>query len=256
MRALSLIFKCTVLELVRSKTLIGAFILAIVFVGVSSLMGSVTLGDRLMVVRVIGLAAISLFSVGFAVISGTKLLEKELKARTVFHVLSKPIHRSSFVFGKWLGMWMTSSMLVWVMGGVLICWMWVLSGRFEVELLSPLFLYSFELFVVCGLAMFFSSIVVTAPFLGGLFTAMVWVCGRSVEIILKFSESLSSPLKEIVGGIGKGLPQLYVFSSADSVVYGADFSIDKLIWLCAYALAYGVVLTLIASFIFEKREIQ
>lgn len=256
MRALFLIFKCTVLELIRSKTLLGAFILALVFVGVSSLMGSVTLGDRLMVVRVIGIAAISIFSVGFAVISGTKLLERELKARTVFHVLSKPIERRAFVFGKWLGMWMTSSLLVWVMGGVLIFWMWIIGGRFEVELLSPLFLYSFELFVVCGLAMFFSSIVVTAPFLGGLFTALIWVCGRSAEIILRFSDSLTSPVKELVGVVGKGLPQLYVFSSADYVVYGALISAQNIAWLCGYGFAYGAVLTLIASFIFERREIQ
>ena len=255
MRALLLILKYTVLELVRSKTLLGAAILAVIVVGAASIIGSVTLGDRVMVVRVIGLAAISLFSVGFVVVSGTRLLEKELKARTVFHVLSKPIPRWSFVFGKCLGMWITSVMLVAIMGGIFLGAIFCLSGRFESELLIPLLLYCFELLVVCGIALFFSSIVVT-PFLGGLFAGLLWVCGRSADIIARFGAELSSPMNSIVSGIGKGLPQLYQFSSADSIVYGTAIPAQSVFLICAYGITYGAVLTLIASFIFEKRDIQ
>lgn len=246
---------CTFLELIRSKTLIAALIFAVLFILISSLLGSVTLGDQTLVVKSLGLAALSLSSVGFSIFSGTKLIDQELKARTIFTVISKPIPRSAYVFGKGLGMWFSSVSLLLVMSFILILWSFILGDKKAQLLIEATLLMSFELLVVSSLAIFFTALFVT-PILGGLATGLIWIIGRTGEYIYQFAENLPGVLSSIVKAIGVVVPQFYRYVQAEPILYGNGFSALELLASFGYSVCYAALLLFFATLIFERKNIE
>ena len=241
-------------ESVRSKILYSIMFFALVLVAVSAFFGTVTIGDQVMVIKDFGLMSISLFSVAFAVISGSTLLYKELSKKTVYNILAKPVSRAQFVLGKYLGMYVTVAVLASLMGLGLSLFVSMFEGRADMLLFEAYFYILLELLIVCAAAMFFSSIVVT-PMLSGLFTFGVFLAGRSAAQMLYFvspqSDSLGATAIRFLCSI---LPRLDILNVGNDLVYGASISKDHLLWAVLYALAYSGVLLILASVIFKRRE--
>ena len=76
----------TVRETIRSKILYSLFFFLILLLAVSAFFGTVTIGDQEKVIKDFGLFALSLFSVLYAVISGSLLLAKELQRKTLYNL--------------------------------------------------------------------------------------------------------------------------------------------------------------------------
>lgn len=246
---------CTYLELIRSKALLAALFFALLFISISSLLGSVTLGDKSLVVKSMGLAALSLSCVGFSIFSGTRLIDQELKARTIFTVISKPIRRSAYVFGKGLGIWFSGVSLLLVMSFVLILWSIILGDQKSHLLIEATFLMSLELLIVSALAIFFTALFVT-PILGGLATGFIWLIGRMGEYLYQFAENLPPFLSSIVKGIGMVVPQFYRYVQAEPILYGDGFTSLELISSFGYSICYAALLLVFASLIFERKNIE
>lgn len=242
-------------ESVRSKILYSTLFFALLLVGLSAFFGSVTIGDQVLVIKNFGLTSISLFSVAFAVISGSALLQKELSRKTVYNILAKPVSRAEFVLGKYFGMVATVALLVALMGAALSLFVSIFEGRFDLLLCAGYGYTLLELLIVCAAALLFSSIVVT-PLLSGLFTFGIFLAGRSVGYLLFFltsadEHSLHSILFRTLYWL---LPRLDVLNIGNDIVYGASIDKTNFIWSLLYALGYsGIMLTLATAF-FSRRE--
>lgn len=242
-------------ESIRSKILYSTLFFAVMLIAVASLFGMVTIGDQVRVIKDFGLFAISLATIAYAVISGSALLQKELAKKTVYNILAKPVERSEFLIGKFLGMVFTSTTLLALMAAGLSVYVALFEGRFDLLLLQAYLLMWLEVVLVCAAAIFFSAIVVT-PLLNGLFTLGFFVAGRSVPFILYFVEEAK------VSGLGAyvieafywGLPHLHRFNVANDVVYGDVVSLDKMALLGIYGFSYATILLLIATVVFRRRE--
>lgn len=242
-------------ESVRSKVLYSIMFFALLMVGVSAFFGTVTIGDQVIVIKDFGLMSISIFSVAFAVISGSALLYKELSKKTVYNILAKPVSRAQFVVGKYLGMYVTAAVMAALMGLGLSLFVLMFEGKADLNLFYAYFYILLELMIVCAAAIFFSSIVVT-PMLSGLFTFGVFLAGRSVTHMLYFvspehADSLTAKLLKALTWI---LPRLDMMNIGNDLVYGASISKDHLVWSIAYALGYAGILLILATAIFKRRE--
>ena len=81
------------------------------------------------------LFAVSLFSTVITVVLGSTLLQKELGKRTILNLLSKPVARWEFIVGKFLGLFLTLTVIVWVMSLLAISALWAFEGRPDWNLL-------------------------------------------------------------------------------------------------------------------------
>src|SRR3954466_8842732 len=90
-------------EAVRARILHGLFALALATTGYSLIVGAYTAKNQLRVVSDLGAAAISLYAVIVAVVLGATSLYRELELKTLFPILARPISRSEYVLGKYLG---------------------------------------------------------------------------------------------------------------------------------------------------------
>ncbi|MCO6431483.1 MAG: hypothetical protein J5J00_11535 [Deltaproteobacteria bacterium] len=244
-------------ESIRSKVLYSVMFFAAVLVLVSTFFGTVTIGDQVKVIKDFGLFSVSIFSIAFAVISGTTLLFKELQRKTIYNILSKSVYRWQFLLGKYFGMLLTASTLVVSMGLSLLAYLWFFEGGPDFLILSAMFFMVLELVIVCAAAMLFSSIVVT-PLLSGLFTFATFLAGRSTEYLLYFVQykEVDGLAADLLVALNKLLPNLDKLNVVNEVVYGEAYAlpVERMLWSSVYALCYAGVLLIAANMIFRRRE--
>lgn len=244
-------------ESVRSKILYTLVFFALLLLIASTFFGTVTIGDQVKVIKDFGLFGISVFSMAYVVLTGASLLQKELKGKTVYNILSKAVTRSEFLTGKYFGLLLTAVLLAVIMSLGLMAYLYLFEARLDFLILYSCFFLILELAIICAASIFFSSIVVT-PVLAGLFTLGVFLAGRSSQYISYFSS------QGLVKGAGKRffdileyvIPGLDKLNVANEIVYmnTASITAEKIIWSGLYTLSYASVLLIIANIIFNKRE--
>ncbi|PYQ70023.1 MAG: hypothetical protein DMG04_26180, partial [Acidobacteria bacterium] len=106
-------------ESVRDKILYNLVLFAILMIGASYVIGQLTAGQDVKIIKDLGLAATTLFGLFIAVFIGIGLVSKEVERRSIYSLLSKPIHRYQFVLGKYAGLVLTLVVNILVMAAAL-----------------------------------------------------------------------------------------------------------------------------------------
>src|SRR5207249_10405502 len=104
---------------VRDKVLYNLVAFAILLIGASYLLGQLTAGQDVKIIKDLGLAATSLFGLFIAIFIGIGLVSKEVERRSIYSLLAKPIHRYQFVLGKYAGLVLTLVVNILVMDAAL-----------------------------------------------------------------------------------------------------------------------------------------
>jgi len=243
-------------EAVRNKILYSVVLFAVLLVGVSAFFGSVSIGEQEKVIKDFGLFSLSFFGAVIAILAGVSLLNKELKQKTVFNILSKPVRRSEFIVGKHLGLTLTVSILISLMGVGLVIFVACFEGRVDWLLFQGIFLVLMECTVVAAVAIFFSSLVVTTT-LSGIFTLGTYIAGRSIAYLsyyLSQGENQNTALSTLVKILDWVLPDLSLFNAGNALVYGTALGPEYALTALCYAVAYSTVLLVLAALIFEHRD--
>src|SRR3954466_14030913 len=115
-------------EAVRARVLHGLFALALATAGYSLVVGAFALHSSLRVVSDLGAASISVYGIVVAVVLGATSLYRELALKTIFPILARPIRRSEYLVGKYLGTVLTLAVFIAANSGVLLLALGVQAG--------------------------------------------------------------------------------------------------------------------------------
>ena len=116
-------------EAVRARVLHGLFALALATAGYCLVVGAFALNSSLRVVSDLGAASISIYGIVVAVVLGATSLYRELELKTIFPILARPIRRSEYLVGKYLGTVLTLAVFIAANSGVLLLALGVEAGR-------------------------------------------------------------------------------------------------------------------------------
>ena len=116
-------------EAVRARILHGLFALALGTAGYSLVVGAFALSSSLRVVSDLGAASISIYGIVVAVVLGATSLYRELELKTIFPILARPIKRSEYLVGKYLGTVLTLAVFIAADSGALLLALGVEGGR-------------------------------------------------------------------------------------------------------------------------------
>ena len=111
-------------ESVRDKVLYNLVVFAVLLMAASYLIGQLTAGQDIKIIKDLGLAAIATFGLMIAVFIGIGLVWKEVERRSIYALLTKPISRAQFIVGKYFGLVLTLAVNVVVM---VVAWYAVLA---------------------------------------------------------------------------------------------------------------------------------
>ncbi len=112
-------------ESVRDKVLYNLAAFAILLMGTSYLLGQLTAGQDLKIMKDLGLSAMAVFGLFMAVFIGIGLVSKEVERRSIYNLMAKPIQRYQVVLGKYAGLVVTLTVNVIIMTVALYLVLWI-----------------------------------------------------------------------------------------------------------------------------------
>ena len=268
MRAASWVALSVFRESVRDRVFYNLVLFAVLLVGASLLLGQLTAGQDVKIIKDLGLAATSLFGLFVAIFVGINLVSKEIERRSIYPLLAKPLRRSEFIVGKYLGLLLTLAVNVAVMTvaiyAVLLYMSYGVPARlqqaWDTPALSPSLLIAIgliyvELAVVTAVALFFSTY--SSPVLSAIFTLGVYVIGQFSTDLKQLDTIVDSP---VAIGIAKAcyyvLPDFSRFDVKLAVVHGLPVTSGFVASSVAYGAAYIAALVVGGIVLFSRRDFK
>lgn len=242
-------------EAIRDKILYSLLFFALLMMGASVLLGTLTIGEQLKIVKDMGLAAISVFGTLIAIFVGIGLVYKEIDRRTIYNIISKPVSRHRFLLGKYIGMILTLVIEVAVMSSVFLILIIILKHSLDISLLKAVLLIFFELMVVTAVAILFSTF--STPTLSGMFTLAIYVIGHlTMDLKMFGAKSEIVLVKMVTGFLYYFLPNLENFNIKGKVVHHIPVSWEYISFSMAYGVLYITIILLVSMAIFQRRDFK
>ena len=255
-------------ESVRDKVLYNLVLFAVLMIGASYLIGQLTAGQDLKIIKDLGLSASSVFGLFIAVFIGIGLVSKEVERRSVYSLLTKPIDRWQMILGKYAGLTLTLAVNVAIMAtavyAVLAYMAWGTPANvakawdapaLDPAMLKAMTLVLFELMIVTAIALFFSTF--STPILSAALTVGLFVAGRFGEDLRNFDQAVDSPAAVAVArGLYWVLPNFAQFDVTSQVVHGQPVPLGYLALAGAYAALYIAMLLAASVIVFSRRDFQ
>ena len=268
MRTIWLIAVAVFKESVRDRVPYTMVVFAVLLMAASFLIGQMTAGQDMKIIKDLGLAALSMFGLFIAIFIGIGLVSKEVEKKSVFGLLSKPVSRTQFILGKYAGLVMTLAVNLGVMtlayygvlfyvnmtasAGVRASWP---APAMDPRLLIAIGLLFAELMLVTALALFFSTY--SSPMLATLLTIGLWVAGHFNADLRNFENVVDSAAAAAVArAVYYILPNLAPFDVKAEVVYGMPLSMRQVLYTLAYGGVYITTLLTAAVAIFRRRDFK
>jgi ABC-type transport system involved in multi-copper enzyme maturation permease subunit len=233
---------------------LGILILALGFIASALLLASLAIDQQVRVILDWGLFCISAFGVLLAILMGVSQVHKEIRRKNLYVVLTRPIHRWQYVFGKYLGMAFTLLIEVSALALALVALLAMEGLTPSPLLVKALLLILVEILVVGALAVFFASF--SSPYLSGLFTLGIFIAGRSLDALEKLAGKIIHPvLSALFKALVFILPDFGHFNLSNRVVHQIALGWQEVAWLVAYGLGYLATVLFLSAWIFSKRDL-
>lgn len=265
MKTIWLISSGTFGEAIRRRTLLIFLAVAAVVLILGAANSSFQPGKDTLVVETLGLGVIGLVGVFISVILGINLLPTEIERRTIYTILSKPVHRYQFLCGKFLGGLITVLASTFVMATVFLLLFLIKERGFSHEAINAcqgVLLLVFQILLVCAIAMFFSVFV--SPFVNFFLTLAVFLLGLSSSVTeaLASNSDPTHPKNPIVVLVFEVIhfviPDFTKYNSQNHILSPNLVINNQAVYMTTnilYALVYSAILIIIAAVIFERREV-
>ena len=253
MGCVSVIAMNTFRESLRDKILYNLLFFALLLIGASVLLADLTIMEHRKIVTDMGLAALNLFGVIIAIFVGIGLVSKEIERRTVYTIMARPISRTQFILGKYLGLAFTLLVNVGVMLFVYLATLWIYGAPIHASLLQAVQLIFIELLLVTAIALLFSTF--SSATLSAILTLALYVIGHLTADLKGIAEkSDNETVKAIMTSLYYICPNLEVLNIKGQAALGVPLASSYQLLVSAYGLAYTAVLLTMACLIFQRRD--
>jgi Cu-processing system permease protein len=266
MRAARLVAWAVFRESLRDRVPLSIVVFAVALIAASYLISQLTAGQDVKIIKDLGLAALSALGLLIAILIGIGLVSKEVERRSIYALLAKPLTRTQFIIGKYLGLVLTLAVNLCAMTlafYVLLLFVqltatgpekaaWAAPAADPRMLVAVLLVFG-ELMLITAVALFFSTF--SSPLLAALLTLGLWVAGHFNADLRHFEAVLDVPaLVLLLRAMYYLLPNLSPFDVKAEVVYGVPVAFSHVALTFAYAAAYIGAVLLVAVAVFRRRD--
>lgn len=253
MRALLVVAGNTYRETIRDKILYNLVLFAVLLIGTSVLLGTLTIGEQSRIVNDLGLAAINLFAVIIAIFVGIGLVAKEIERRTIYTILARPITRVQFILGKYLGLGFIIVVNIAVMFAMFLATVWLSGNTIHGSLFQAVELILVETLLVMAIALFFSTF--SSPILSATMTLGFYVIGHLTSDLKAIADKSQSQLTEVVlTTVYYVCPNLEFMNVKGQAAGGVLVEVVYQMTATAYGLLYAGLILMGACLIFQQRD--
>ena len=250
-----LIARNTFREAIRDRALLGLVVAGLALIALTQLLGLIAMGEGLRLTVDLGLSGISVLGLLAILLVGTSLVAKEIERRTIYNLLSRPIERSTYLIGKWLGLSSALTVFATVLG--LALWgLLALRGApgHGWAILESTYLAVLELSVLTSVAVLFSAL--STPVLSALYTLGLFMTGSWSGDLRALAEKLPGAFGTMVATVANLVPNLPLFNMRALAASGDVTAPLHLAIASVYALLYCGCALALATSAFQTRDFK
>ncbi|RME86175.1 MAG: hypothetical protein D6785_03630 [Planctomycetota bacterium] len=227
---------------------------AIVYLGGSPVIGAISAGEEVKIIQDMGLGALSFLGVIVAILVGTTLVYQEVEKRTLYTILSKPVHRYQFILGKFLGLCLVLTVITFFMSLIFFGFLWYQKIPIHLGHFQAILLQLFALFLLTAIATFFSSI--TTPILTAFFTISFYIAGTTIySVVMKNRlRHLSETWIPLYKALNAVIPNFYFFNMNVRAAHGMSMPWTEFGFSLLYGSLYIIILIIFSILLFDRRD--
>lgn len=240
----------TAREIVRDRifyVILGFGLFLILF---SLLLGALSFEEQQRILFNLSVSAVHIFSVFLVFFLGAFAIAKEIEKQTFAVILARPVSRSIFLVGKWLGVFIIMAVSVVLI--MILVW-----GLLGFENLGSLLLISLgiilEALVLLSLSFFLSLLF--RPYFALFVSFGVYLIGHFLEELRFFAKKSQSEFykgfSEIVSHV---FPNLQMFNFRYMEFFSSGVEMQKLALALAHAALWVFVFLLLGVYVFKRRD--
>lgn len=242
-------------ETIRDKILYNVLLFALGFAILSGIVSQWSMSQEEKLMQDFGLTIISVFGILIAVFIGIGLLYKELDKRTIYTILSKPISRGQFLWGKYFGLILTLAINFALMAVGLLFVLWLFTGILKVKLLLAVGMIFFQMSILVAVSLFFA--VYASPVVSAVLTLFVFVAGNFSADITALNPGIDNPVFiNILNVLFYIMPNFSLLNINSQIVHGLPLYYMEIIWGIVYSMAYSTILLFFATMVFNRKNLK
>ncbi|MEQ8846409.1 ABC transporter permease [Botrimarina sp.] len=229
-----------------------------------------TFGEDVKMLKDSGLSTIMVLAIIFAVWTASVSVADEIEGKTALTLLSKPIRRRDFVFGKYLGI-VWAVLLMYVMLGLILLACvsykvvydaretsnptpdWQLCYEEMISTAPGLVLAFLETSVLAAISVAISTRLPMLPNL--LICGAVYVLGHLTPLVVRSSIGQNEFVQFFGKFLSVVLPMLDHLNIQAAIAGGQPVPLTYLAWATLYSLLYIAIAMLVALILFEDRDL-
>jgi ABC-type transport system involved in multi-copper enzyme maturation permease subunit len=273
MSAVYRVARATFFEAWRRRFLNAILIFAVLIIGSSWSLAYLQPGAELTLLIDVGLGSIRFFGMLIAVFLGVRLIADELEKRTIHTLLAKPVTRSQFLFGKFVGALATVWSNIVLMGIAFYIVFAIKAPQFRnmdpekgpvvrmdfmyANIAKAIGLSLLEVGCVVAIAVMASTIF--SWILAAIFSFFVYFVGQGVDFfrtLAEHHERVQSAIQRAIFALLYAvLPHFELFDVREAILKDQFLPWSTLGKIVATGFLYMIIAALIAWLFFKKREV-
>ncbi len=248
-----------------------AFLIGFFFMVGSIFIPYNTFGEDIKMYKDSGLTLLRVLAIFVAIWAASKSVAAEIEGRTALTVLSKPVGRRQFIFGKFSGISLALALFFVVLGFWLMIWVaykpiydfkesskglaeWTVCYQESVHMLPGIFLCFLEAVLFVAISVAISTRMGILP--NFLICFSIYVLGHLTPLLVQSSSFAALPTVSVFANlIAIVFPVLNHFDVQAAVNTNAQVPLVYIGWSMIYTAIYGTMTMLFALVMFEDRDL-
>ena len=253
-RAIGAIAVNTFREAVRNKIFGALVFFAIGVLAFSLVLGEMSVHNEVRVATNIALFSSTLFSMVLTVYVSINLLHTEIERRTIYTILSKPVHRWQFLLGKFLGIIALMGTVVLLLFGLSSGLRLFQGGQLSWAFGGAFFAIFLQIVITAAISLLLASF--SSPLLSGLLSSGIFLLGHlhpQLDVVQNFFEIATfRTFFEVLKFL---LPNLSSLNLSTEIVHHVPITAHYIVSAGWYTLSYAGIVLVFSMIIFGQRDL-
>lgn len=243
----------TVRSYIRDRVLHSVLLFSVLFVLFAFFLSTLTVVESRKILLDFGFSAISIMGVVLGLFMGVTVVGREIEKRTIYTVLSKPVGRTEYLVGKFLGSAIITLLVHALNALTLVVILYELGEGLPAGFFTTNYLMALESLLVMALALFF-SLSLSSLFLAGSLTVAFFLVGRSSQSLHIISQKTGGLAKILLRILYDFFPSLDRFNIRELVAYGKPYPEGMATVSTLYFFAYLLFLLALSAHLIRRKD--
>lgn len=243
----------TAREAFRGRIILGSILVSLLIAILSLIASELSYGEKVNIALDVGLGLTHLYAMGLAIFLGSNLLLSEIESRTLYVIISRPIHRHQLIIGKIAGLIIALSTVVFICSSNTLLSYLFLDGKWNNLIILYVLGINFQ--VICLFIISFFLSLFCNRLLTSMYSMLILIFANFVGELQesKYFNELTSLLFKFFSLI---MPNFSGTNFKEHLFFNVPFSVSDVGYALAHIVVYCAAMTLLTIVFFNKKNLD